>query len=200
MRIRLFAKTLLAVLFCSSTFAATEPDRAWASEHRMAFSVDPIIWTAGNLSFQYEVSINDRLAINVPFRIGFDKVVFNNSYYLGAYFAPKVGVKYYITGKATHQGFYVNPLLGIFAGKLTAAASGSDTTAIMTYGFRFGYAWNIWHGLWLDSYIAYEATAMRFNSDTGSSTSGTSPGHESNGARQPLVSPYNVGMMLGYNW
>ena len=165
----------------------------------MAFSVDPIIWTAGNLSFQYEVSNNDRLAISVPFRIGFDKAVFNNNYYLGSYFAPKVGVKYYVTGKATHQGFYVNPLLGLFVGRLSADA-GKDSTGLLTYGFRLGYGWNIWHGLWLDSYVSYEATALRFNGDNGTSTSGAIPVSETNGARGAVALGYNVGMMLGYNW
>jgi hypothetical protein len=198
MKIRLFAKTLLAVLFCSSTFAGVDADRAWHNEHRMAFSVDPLIWTAGNISLQYEFSINDRLAINIPVRFGFDKVIFNNTYFEnGSYFAPKVGVKYYITGKATHHGFYVNPLLGLFAGKVTGL---KDTTAAFTYGFRFGYAWNIWKGLWLDSYMSYEALAMRLNSDEAGKSDSASVPSETNGARGSFAVPFNVGMMIGYNW
>jgi hypothetical protein len=52
-----------------------------------------------------------------------------------------------------------------------------------------GYAWNIWRGLWLDSFVGYEDLATRFNSDDGSSTAVAMP-----------VSGWDAGIMLGYNW
>ncbi|MEI6805092.1 MAG: DUF3575 domain-containing protein [Myxococcaceae bacterium] len=205
MKIRLFAKTLLAVLLCSSFAVAHEgdADRQISRERRMAFSVDPLIWTAGNLSFQYEVSLNDRLSLNLPFKIGFNKAVFNNTY-AGTYFAPKVGVKYYVTGKATHQGFYVNPLLGLFVGKLDAVNGvQADSNAGLTYGFRFGYAWNIWHGFWMDSYFGYETMACSFNSDSNSNSNGAKTRSDlplDNNGFSTKNSGFNAGMMIGYNW
>ncbi len=200
MRIRLFAKTLLAVLFCSTAFAAApaDPERSWHGDHRMAFSIDPIVWTSGNLSFQYEVAMNDRMSFNMPLRFGFDKAIFNNNYFRGSYFAPRFGVKYYVTGKSAHQGFYVNPLIGVFFGKATGAA---DATGAVSYGFRFGYGWNICHGLWLDSYFGYETYATSFNSKGNSNGEGTAPGAESSGIFPGAAGGgFNAGMMIGYVW
>lgn len=184
MNIRYFKKTLLAALLCSSAFAGS-----FMSEHRMAGSIDPISWTTGNFNLQYELSMNDRLSFNVPIGFGFNKAVFQNNYFAGGYFAPQVGVKYYVTGKATDQGFYINPLLGLFVGK-GAAATFTNTTAGLTYEFRFGYAWNIWKGLWLDSYFGYQGLATKFNSDNDALKYLDFP--------QYTVTPFKVGIMFGY--
>lgn len=193
MRIKLFAKTLLAVLLCSSALAGSDPDRSLSNDHRYAVSVDPLGWVYGVLGFQLEASLNDRMSFNMPFAVSFKKLLFNNTSYQGTYFAPKFGVKYYVTGKAAHQGFYVNPLLGLFVGKL--AADGSTTDAGLTYGFRFGYAWNIWNGLWLDSYVGYEDTAASFTSVAGNTDNAKPLPPNNNG-----LNMWDAGMMLGYVW
>lgn len=197
MKIRLLTKTLLAVALCSSAFAShhdVEADRSWNSEHRYAVSIDPIGWTSGNFRAQLEASMNDRLSFNMPIGFGFKEAIFKNDF-KGSYFAPKFGVKYYITGKAAHQGFYVNPLLGLFIGKV-ADVTGvtNDTFGGFTYGFRMGYAWNIWKGLWLDSYLGYEALATNF-SDKDNASLGSEKF-----VKGTNLNAFNAAMMLGYNW
>lgn len=181
MRTSYLTNTLLALLLCSSAVAGMK-------DHRMAVSVDPIKWTAGNIDLQYEISMNDHFSFNAPIRFGFDKAVFTNTYFAGGYFEPKFGVKYYVAGKAAEQGFYVNPLVGLFVGKATAAA---DATAGLKYDFRFGYAWNIWNGVWMDAYLSFQGLATKFNGAT------------SMAAPVPGITPVNAisgGFMLGYVW
>src|SRR3989338_9263768 len=112
MRISHITKPLLAAVLCSTSAFA-----GFMDDHRMAFSIDPIAWTSGNFDLQFEVSLNDRLSFNAPIGFGFDKALFKNSY-KGSYFNPEFGFKYYVAGKSVSQGFYVNPLVGIFIGKL----------------------------------------------------------------------------------
>lgn len=194
MKIRTLAKTLLAVLFTSAAFADVEGDRAMGSEHRYAFGMDPISWVSGNFRPTVEVSLNDRLAFNMPLSFGIANSITKNNYFAGGYFAPKFGVKYYVSGKATHQGFYVNPLLGLFVGKIDAPAGSqsntNDITGGLTYGFRMGYAWNIWKGLWMDSYVGFESFAASFNSEKNNNV----PMGDGFTNKNLL----NVGMMVGY--
>ncbi len=196
---RYFSKTIIALLISSFALAGSdvEADRAWNKEHRMAVSVDALSWVGGNFRFQLEASMNDRLAFNMPIGFGFDKVIFNNSYYNGGHFAPKFGVKYYVTGKATHQGFYVNPLLGMFVGKQNGKNS---TEGALSYGFRVGYAWNIWRGVWVDGFFGYENYAVSFNSKGNDNNEGAVPAASGDGLTKNPLGGANVGLMVGYNW
>ncbi|MES2504932.1 MAG: hypothetical protein V4534_08660 [Myxococcota bacterium] len=179
-----------------------EQDRAFYRGHRHAISIDPISWVGGNFRLQYEMSLNDRVAFNMPLNFGFKEVIANNGFFRGAYFAPKFGVKYYVTGRSTYQGFYLNPLLGFFVGKLDVPAGAPaglkiDATAGLSYGFRMGYAWNIWRGFWLDSYLGYENLAVSFNSKDNTN-------YNNSLALQNIPSEgafgFTAAILLGYNF
>jgi hypothetical protein len=197
---RYFSKTIIALLISSFALAHDgEVNRGWDKEHRYAVAVDPVSWVGGNFKLQLEGSFNDRLSINMPISFGVKEAIFKNTNFAGGYFAPRFGVKYYVTGKATHQGFYVNPLVGFFVGKLDGVTS---STGGFSYGFRFGYAWNIWRGFWMDAYVGYEDLVTTFNSDknpSGNTNGGGIPEGDGFELRDTLGGA-RVGFMLGYNW
>lgn len=174
MKIHYITNTLLAVLFCSSVSA------------HMATSADILSWIGGNFNFQYELSLCDQLAVNSTFSFGIPNSVLKNDTYKGAtYFMPQIGLKYYLIGKATEKGFYVNPLLGL--GIITPQAkdgSTSQTATYFNYSFYTGYAWNVYKGLWLDAFAGIGRKATSLN-EAASIIQGVT---------------LNAGMMVGYAW
>lgn len=194
MKTRYFTQTLVALLFSSFAFAASmDADREWNNEHRYAVSVDPFGWTGGDFRLGFEASVNDRLSFFMPIRFGFKKLIMNNNF-PGTYFMPYFGAKYYVTGKAAHQGFYVNPLVGFSYSKTDAA--GSEAQFGLSYAFRFGYAWNIWHGFWLDSYFGYEDVAAAFSKVAGTDNANNANFNILNGG----LGAFDVGLLIGYSW
>ncbi|MBL4818023.1 MAG: hypothetical protein JKY15_02150 [Deltaproteobacteria bacterium] len=207
------ALSLITLLFSTVSFAdhSIEHDRTWSKSHRYAISVDPVSWVGGNFHFALEGSFNDRMSIYLPISFGIEKSIMNNSFFQGGYFNGRVGVKYYITGKSTYQGFYVAPLLGFFIGKLdSAVSSNQDTTGGLNYGFRFGYAWNIWKGFWMDAHVGWEDLVVTFNADQNKHGNGgrsaPNAGRQGNipeGAgflASDVLGGATAGMMVGYNW
>ena len=182
MKVRYLTQVLFAILLGSSAFAGS------SQEHRMAASVDPLSWIQGNFNFEYEVSLCDQLAVNAAFSFGIPNSILKNDFVQGNYVAPQIGLKYYLMGKATEKGFYINPLLGLGIVTPTPATGAASKTAVaFAYSFYTGYAWNVYKGIWLDAFagFAHKATSLNENAY---------------GLGGALGGMLDAGMMVGYAW